>query len=641
MTDARALAQSVGARVRRHLTWPRVVFALVFAVWFYKFQQVEPYTTTDVRPGAGYQRVFARLDGHYIHLERLSLFFDHDLEMDNQLAAWGDPLGTATLPTDTGKNYLYPVGSAILELPAFAIVHGVAKVENAFGAHIPMHGYDRFHQKWTFFATLLAGFAALLVGYRLVRRHASETAALFAVVIVGLGTGLYFWSVYLCGYAHAWSALAVAWTVDYWDATRGRHDLRRYLALGALLGFVILARAQDVTIAALPLGEGLIELGRRARARDGRGAARMVGYAAAALAAMVAVSAPQTVVFYVYFHHPFGPYSQPGFMQWHAPYLWEVLFSSKHGLFRWTPLAYVSIVGLLFAQGPTRRRLAGWMSVAFFLQVWVNGSTWDFWGFWGFGARRMCGVTVCHLVGAAFLVDGLRALHARFPAVMRRVALAVPLAPLVCVNLDLSKQISDYRKFPLTDDVYDMDQVYIDSAARELRRFTADWGSPFAWPHNWIWSWRHDLPIERYDLLFGGQKLWVHNRDFRVPGKVVKDGFHLSPGACQRHCVGRWTWQKVDAIEYAYPQAGAAFVVPLFAREDVSIRLTARARPPGFEVGIDGRWLAVPASTDGPLVYAVDVPDGAIDDLTWLRFRCAGAAPCLGIDRIEFVYQAD
>ncbi|MBK9034358.1 MAG: hypothetical protein IPL61_24350 [Myxococcales bacterium] len=633
---------SWGARVRRQVTWPRVVFTLILLFWVKKFLAVQPYTQGDVQPTGQYQRVFARLDGHYIHLERMSLFFDGDLELGNQLAQWGDPLGTATLPTTTGKNYLYPIGSALLELPAFAIAHGVAKVENAFGAHIPMHGYDAFHQRWTFFSALLAGFGALLIGYRLARRHASETAALFAVSLVGLGTGLYFWSVFQCGYAHAWSALAVAWVVDYWDATRGRHDLRRYAYLGALLGFVILARAQDVTIAALPLGEGLIELARRARRQDGRGVARMVGYALAALAAMLLVSAPQTIVFLRYFHHPFGPYSQEGFMQWSAPYLWEVLFSSKHGLFRWTPLAYLSILGLLFARGPERRYLAGWLTVAFFLQVWVNGSTWDFWGFWGFGARRMAGVTVAHIVGAAFLVDGLRALHARFPAVVRRVALAIPILPMVCVNLDLSQRISDYRLFPLTDDIYDMSQVYIDSLTREIRRFDRDWGSPTAWPHNWLWAWQHDLPIERHDVVFGGERLWVNNRDWGVPGTVVKDGFRLSPGACQRHCLGPWRFAKIDTIEYAYPEAGAELIVPLFAREHVHLKITGRAQPPALELEANGRWLSVPVTFDGPQVYRFDLPDGSIPHgPSRFRFRCAGGPPCVGIDRLEFVYQAD
>ena len=629
--------------LRRHLTWPRVVFTLILLLWVKKFLAVEPYTQGEVKPNGQYQRVFARLDGHYIHLERMSLFFDGDLDLSNQLATWGDPLGTATLPTTTGKNYLYPIGSALLELPAFAAAHGVAKVRNALGDDLPMHGYDRFHQRWTFFSALLAGFASLLVGYRLARRHASETAALFAVGIVGLGTGLYFWSVFQCGYAHAWSALAVALVVDYWDATRGRHDLRRYAWLGALLGFVILARAQDVTIAALPMGEGLLELVRRARRKDGRGVARMLGYAAAALGAMVLVSSPQTIVFYRYFHHPFGPYSEQGFMQWDAPYLWEVLFSSKHGLFRWTPLAYLSILGLLFARGSERRYLAGWLSVAFFLQVYVNGSTWDFWGFWGFGARRMAGVTVAHLVGAAFLVDALRALHARFPRVLPRVALGTLLLPMVCINLDLSRRISDYRLFPLTDDIYDMPQVYIDSLTREIHRFDQDWGSPTAWPHNWLWSWKHDLPIERHDLLFGGERLWVNNRDWRKPGMVVKDGFRLSPGACARHCAGSWKFEKVENVEYAYPQPGAELLVPLFAREDVSLTVTARARGTSFQLGVDDHWLPPVPTIDGaPIAYRIEIPDGMLQKgVTHFRFRCDGGAPCLGIDRLEFAYTAD
>ena len=637
------MIDALRARVRPHVTWPRVVFTLLLGFWLHEFFEQEPYTLTEPVPNGQYQRVYARLDGHYIHLERISLFFDGDLDLKNQFAQWGDPLGTQTLPTDTGKNYLYPIGSALLELPGFAIAHGLVKIRNAFGADLPTHGYGPFYQRVTFLMTLFAGFATLLIGYRLARRHTSETAALYAVVLVGVGTGLYFWSVFQCGYAHAWSALAVAWFVDYWDSSYGRHDARRYAALGALLGFVILARAQDVTIVALPLGEGVIELVRRARRRDWRDVARMVGYAALAGVATVVVSSPQTIVFYRYFHHPFGPYSGTGFMRWDAPYLWEVLFSSKHGLFRWTPIAYITILGLLFARGSARRRLAGYLAIAFFLQVWVNGSTWDFWGFWGFGARRMVGVTIAHLVGAAFLVDGLRALHARFPGVVRRIALAIPLVPLVCVNTDLSTRIYDYRLFPLTDDIYDMSQVYLDSLTRQVRKLDRKWGSPTAWPHNWLWAWKHDLPIERHDLMFGAERLWVNNRDWRKPGMVVRDSFRLSRGACDRYCVGTWRFAKVGDVELAYPGPGAELTIAVFADEDVHLNVTGWAAPPSLELAVNGHWLRPAAvATPDKATYRFDLPDGVLaNGISKFRFRCAEAPECIGIDKLELVYQAD
>jgi hypothetical protein len=123
---------------------------------------------------------------------------------------------------------------------------------------------------------------------------------------------------------------------------------------------------------------------------------------------------------------------------------------------------------------------------------------------------------------------------------------------------------------------------------------------------------------------------------------VARDGFRLSPGACQRHCLGSWTFAKVDGVEYAYPQAGASLAVPLFAREDVSLIVTGRAQPPALELSVNGRWLSVPVTSDAPTPYRFGLPDGSLPKgVSRFRFRCAGAAPCVGIDRLEFVYQAD
>ena len=61
------------------------------------------------------------------------------------------------------------------------------------------------------------------------------------------------------------------------------------------------------------------------------------------------------------------------------------------------------------------RLLAGSVAVVFFLQLWVNGSTWSWWGDSAFSARRMLGLAAIWMLGAAFAVDRVRQLHARWP----------------------------------------------------------------------------------------------------------------------------------------------------------------------------------------------------------------------------------
>ena len=63
------------------------------------------------------------------------------LDLANQQAKFGDPLGVKKYPVPTTRGYIYPVGTALLNLPMFYVGHGMAWVGNGLGADIPMHGY--------------------------------------------------------------------------------------------------------------------------------------------------------------------------------------------------------------------------------------------------------------------------------------------------------------------------------------------------------------------------------------------------------------------------------------------------------------------------------------------------------------------
>ena len=49
---------------------------------------------------------------------------------------------------------------------------------------------------------------------------------------------------------------------------------------------------------------------------------------------------------------------QDDLWNWSAPWRWDVLFSSDHGLFSWTPILCLAVIGLLM-WGKTNRLVAG------------------------------------------------------------------------------------------------------------------------------------------------------------------------------------------------------------------------------------------------------------------------------------------
>ena len=114
---------------------------------------------------------------------------------------------------------------------------------------------------------------------------------------------------------------------------------------------------------------------------------------------------------------------------WHAV---DVPLSGFHGLFSWTPVTLIAVLGLAALwRRAARLVVAFW--VVFAAYVAVIGSSENWWGGEAFGARRFIGCTPI-LLGLAVALDRLRARSLRLAR--------VGIAALVAWNLALMVQYS-------------------------------------------------------------------------------------------------------------------------------------------------------------------------------------------------------
>jgi hypothetical protein len=90
-----------------------------------------------------------------------------------------------------------------------------------------------------------------------------------------------------------------------------------------------------------------------------------------------------------------------GFLTPLQPHWLQVLFSTRHGLFTWTPVALVGVAGLAWLRS---RRLALHASIAFLLALYVCSIVADWWGGDAFGMRRMIGILPLLALGTASLL---------------------------------------------------------------------------------------------------------------------------------------------------------------------------------------------------------------------------------------------
>jgi hypothetical protein len=148
-------------------------------------------------------------------------------------------------------------------------------------------------------------------------------------------------------------------------------------------------RWQDALFLAIPLFE---------LARSPMPWARRAIGAVASVAAWTVVFSPQMAVWHALYGTWLTVPQGASFVRWTSPHLVDVLLSDYHGLFSWTPIAVLSVIGLTgFA---LRNRRFALPLAAIVLSAWyVNASVADWWAGEAFGARRFLSLFPLFVVG--------------------------------------------------------------------------------------------------------------------------------------------------------------------------------------------------------------------------------------------------
>lgn len=347
----------------------------------------------------------------YLH----SFWFDRDLDFTNQYMHFyeSNPAKYAAFKEDlidkreevTGLPLnVAPIGSAVMWAPFFAAADLFVHLLRAFGSPVEADGYSPPYIAAVAYGSAIYGFLGLLLAYRLCRSLFSSFASGLGVAVVWLATPAFFYMYITPPMSHANSLFAVALFLFIWYRTRGSRTVWQWGALGALAGLMVLVREQDGLFAIVPALEWAAGFGRSLRGRDWSRLRRMVAGGMAFAGALVVLFVPQLLTYQV-LTGTFGPSKHVAQkLIWHSPYSLPVLFSPEHGLFAWTPVLLLAVLGLalLFRRDP---ELAALLFVAFLAQVYIAGAfqTWSMAG--AFGARRFVNCTLIFALGLAALVE--------------------------------------------------------------------------------------------------------------------------------------------------------------------------------------------------------------------------------------------
>ena len=519
---------------------PQLLFAALFAIGL----------AAQLELGARLQS-----DGFYYYAYLRSIVFDRDFDFTNDYTMLGlQDHPQLFQPTRTKHaQSAASIGPAILWAPFFAGGHAVARSLNARHPEVDVNGISFPYRQSVCVAGLFYGLVGCWFCFGLARRFFAAEIAALAVAMVVSGSFVLWYFVKEPSMTHAPSMMAVAGFVWCWlwmrerafdsASSRGAR-LKAWAILGAVAGLMTLIRWQNALFTLLPLCDVLAALLRAWRVRDSRRALDVVLGGALFTATATIAFLPQMVAWHSIYGSwlavsPLGPQ-----IRWAHPQAADILWSSRNGLLSWSPVLYVSALGLvMFAVANPAVGVPAIVAVA--AMTYFNATIQDWWGSDGFGGRRFDGTIPLFCLGAGSFITYAAAVMRRHP--LRALAAAGSL--LVVWNLTLMSAANG-GAFRIGTTV-----SYADTFAAQGRAFHRWFGNPFSYPASLIFALRNGVPPASYDLLRTNRFLSDPLRPYGRIDVGADDGWLLEDG---------WHGAERDgAVTFRWAASPAVLMVPL------------------------------------------------------------------------------
>jgi hypothetical protein len=341
-----------------------------------------------------------------------SLDFTHDYQYANQ-SFRADHVNSAGLPRPefrTLSGYLdnhFTVGPAILWWPFLLLAHAGVLLARALGSSVVADGFSAPYRYAMAFGTAFYGFIALLLSFRLACRYLRPLWSFLATIAIWWASSLPVYMYFNPSWSHAHSAFVVALFLFYWDSTRESRTLSQWLLLGLIVGLMLNVYYPNLMVLSILLLEAIGQYAQAFRSGTAASPSSTQLLARHLLFGLVVCLAllPTFVSRWIVYGGPFetGYLSLRDFL-WSSPVFLQVLFSSNHGLFSWTPLLALACLGLIL--GAMRIPRIGVpllvASVAFYLFIAFYP---DWAGISSYGNRFFISLTPMFVVGLAMLLQ--------------------------------------------------------------------------------------------------------------------------------------------------------------------------------------------------------------------------------------------
>ena len=304
----------------------------------------------------------------------------------NNAASFPDSIDVKTgngfrLDLQTDKVYTkYPCGTALLEAPFFLAAHLLAK-PLGFEAN----GFSKIYSYGLYISAVFYCFAAMLLLISFLKWHFSSVISVASVILFFVSTNLYYYTIDASGMSHVYSFFVFSCIIYLTPVLVAKLTSKKLFLFMLLTVIAVLIRPTNLFIVLFPIFYGMDKL------IDIVPHIAFFFQSKKATFRLFLFSLIITIPQMLYWKSISGNfisygYKDEGFDFWKSPKLLEVWFSANNGLFIYTPIILLSLIGV-FVMIKNRDYLGYYIGILFLIISYVFASWWNWWFGCSFGAR--------------------------------------------------------------------------------------------------------------------------------------------------------------------------------------------------------------------------------------------------------------
>ncbi len=321
------------------------------------------------------QAVFG--DALYYWSYARSLYFDHDINLKNELTHNYSPKTNNSTQEPEGSNVMIPdylahhlpIGSGLVWILPMTLADGIVASANTF--HIPLvrNGYSDVYQLVVGASNILLVIAGLYLLIKMLATVYPKKIVSLAIILIVFATNLLYYSSIDPINSHPPSFFLSSLFVYLWYTSRENRSFSRWIILGIIVGFLATVRTQDLALLSLPLLETILLLRRKALSLTSAFLS-VISY----VSGFVIGFLPQLTILYIVFGSIMSRYlaSNDAFSFVQTHFL-DLMIDPKIGILYYSPIILVAIVGL-YLRRKKDTIMASVMLLGLFFQLIVISS---------------------------------------------------------------------------------------------------------------------------------------------------------------------------------------------------------------------------------------------------------------------------